>query len=337
MKRLRRLFHSPAFALFLIAPLAELITGSMPPLEFFPIAGLIVAFLYGSGALLAREAVIRWGKGWFSLLLLGIAYGIYEEGIVVRSFFDPGWIDLDVLGEYGRAAGVNWVWSVHLTQFHALVSIVASVAVVELLYPHKRTQPWLSRRGIVACVLALLAWVPLGSLINPYAPPVGWYLLAWLSVGALIWAAKRLPARPFPPRERAVPRPRRFWWLGFVGMTVYFLGIYIVAGNSTISSTIPSLVLIALVLVWDTLVLRLALRWSGNGYAWNDRHKLALVAGELWFFVLWSFAAESDGMAGMLVVGISLALALEWMARRVRRRVAEDVPLPTEIAPPQPA
>ncbi len=333
MKRLRRLTRSPALALFLIAPLAELITGSMPPLEYFPVGGLVVALLYGCGALLARETVIRWDKGWSSLLLLGVAYGIYEEGIVVRSFFDPGWIDLDVLGKYGRAGGVNWVWSAHLTQFHTLVSVLASVAVVEMLYPSRRAERWLSRRGIAACVLGLLAWMPLGSLINPYAPPAGWYVLAWLSVGALIWLAHRIPSQPFPPRERSVPRPRRFWWLGFVGMTAYFLGVYIVAGNNTV----PPLVLIALLLVWDALVLRLALRWSGNGAAWDDRHKLALVAGGLWLFVLWGFVLESEGMLGMSLVSVGLALALEAMARAIKRRTKAEVPLPAEIAPPNPA
>ncbi len=328
---MRRLRRSPALTLFLLAPLAELISGSTPPLAyFFPVTLGLMALLYGCGALLAREAVVRWGKGWFSLLLLGAAYGIYEEGIVVRSFFDPHWMDLDKLAVYGRALGVNWVWAVHLTQFHALVSVAASITAAELLHPRRRAQPWLTRKQIRWCAAGLLSWAVLGFGVNDYAPPLGWYALSWALVGALIGAAWRAPARPFPPRERAVPRPRRFWALGFAGMLGYFWLVYGVADKNTM----PPLALIALLGAWDALALGLALRWSGNGAAWDDRHKLALVAGALWLFVPFGFVLEANGVFGMAAVGVALAVGLEWLARRTRRRVALSVPQPTELAPP---
>ena len=119
---------SPAMALWFIAPvLAELLSGSTPLNEYFnPFIIVIFGMLYGSGAILIREIVLRWKKGWVSLLLLGMAYGIYEEGLMVRSFFDPNWVDLGKLGVYGRVFGVNWVWTEHLTIFHALISIAGT-------------------------------------------------------------------------------------------------------------------------------------------------------------------------------------------------------------------
>jgi hypothetical protein len=100
---------SPAVVLFFLAPMVgELLSGSAPPAEFFnPFSLLTLAALYGSGAILARELVQRWGKGWPTLLALGAAHGVLEEGLMVRSFFDPQWVDLGVLGSYGRWAGVN--------------------------------------------------------------------------------------------------------------------------------------------------------------------------------------------------------------------------------------
>jgi len=94
--------------------------------------------LFNRAFFICRELVIRWNKGWTSLLMLGFAYGIYEEGLLVQSFFDPTWQDLGVLATYGRVAGVNWVWTEHLTIFHALISICASVAFVEILFPDRR-------------------------------------------------------------------------------------------------------------------------------------------------------------------------------------------------------
>ena len=99
----------PAVVLFFLAPaIAELLSGSVPPVEFFnPFGFVLLTTLYGSGAILARELTIRWHKGWFGLFALGAAYGIIEEGLMVKSFFDPNWVDIGILGSYGRWAGVN--------------------------------------------------------------------------------------------------------------------------------------------------------------------------------------------------------------------------------------
>ena len=94
----------PALILFFLAPaIAELLSGSAPPSEFFnPVGFLLLASLYGSGALIVRELKVRWNKGYVSLFILGAAYGILEEGLMVKSFFDPNWMDLGILGSYGR-------------------------------------------------------------------------------------------------------------------------------------------------------------------------------------------------------------------------------------------
>lgn len=70
--------------LALLSPLtAEVLTGSTPILPFlFPTTILYQVLFYGSGALLIREAVRRRGLGWPSIVLLGGAYGILEEGLV---------------------------------------------------------------------------------------------------------------------------------------------------------------------------------------------------------------------------------------------------------------
>ena len=62
----------PAIILFFLAPaIGELLSGSAPPVEFFnPIGFVILAALYGSGAILVRELTFRWRKGWLSLFLL---------------------------------------------------------------------------------------------------------------------------------------------------------------------------------------------------------------------------------------------------------------------------
>lgn len=155
-----------------------------------------------------------------SLLLLGLAYGIFEEGLMVRSFFDPHWMDLGSLGVYGRVAGVNWVWAYHLTVFHAVVSILASVRFVEILVPERRRESWVtSRKGWVTLWGFLLLTLGLGKVLNPYDAPDGWMLLCWLTMLALIGLARWLPyagEAAHMPDLHIVPRPSGFsgWPLG---------------------------------------------------------------------------------------------------------------------------
>ena len=130
----------PALTLFFLAPaIGELLSGSAPPAEFFnPFTLLLLAALYGSGAILVRELRLRWQQGWLAVFILGAAYGIIEEGWMVKSFFDPNWMDLGVLGSYGRWAGVNWVWTVGLTVYHAVFSIAIPILLVETAFPKTR-------------------------------------------------------------------------------------------------------------------------------------------------------------------------------------------------------
>src|SRR5437870_8031956 len=123
----------PLLALILLSPvIGEMLSGSTPPLEWLhPIAVLFLIWLYGAGVLVMRETAVCWKMGWPSILLLGAAYGIIEEGLAVKSFFDPGWMDLGTLGWYGRWFDVNWVWAVWLTIYHAVVSSASAISLVE--------------------------------------------------------------------------------------------------------------------------------------------------------------------------------------------------------------
>jgi hypothetical protein len=132
--------YLPAIVLFLLAPVCgELLSSSAPPLEFFnPLTFATLCLLYGGGAVLVRELAFRWRKGWVSILILGAAYGVIEEGLMVKSFFDPNWMDIGILGSYGRWLGVNWVWTVELTIYHAVISIGIPILITTLLFPERK-------------------------------------------------------------------------------------------------------------------------------------------------------------------------------------------------------
>lgn len=86
----------PILLLLLLSPgISEYLSGSSalnniilnpPAFAFGVIANL---GLYGPGVLLIREAKIRWHKGWATVLFLGAAYGILEEGVAPSTLFQP--------------------------------------------------------------------------------------------------------------------------------------------------------------------------------------------------------------------------------------------------------
>src|SRR5262245_38659090 len=82
---------------------AELLPGSAPITQ--PLLWPFLLLIYGPGALLIRESVRRLDRGWASILLLGAAYGLVEEGLALQSLFNPS---LNSAADWGaRVFGVN--------------------------------------------------------------------------------------------------------------------------------------------------------------------------------------------------------------------------------------
>jgi hypothetical protein len=310
----------PALALFLIAPIfGELFSGSSPLNEYInPVTFITLGLLYGCGAIIVRELTVRWNKGWMAVLLLGMAYGIYEEGPLVQSFFDPGWMDLGNLAVYGRALGVNWVWTEHLTIFHALISISASIAFVEILYPEQRTQSWVTTRGWwIANWAGFIGIYLIWEIFTTYDAGI-WKLLSWLTVFGLGLLARFLPTRVLPPFNPPVPPPARFWWTGFLGFFFQFFFIYTAAERGVI----PFPVTMLGILLFDLFILWLVLRWSGNGAAWDDRHRLALVNGAL-MLLLALVPLTSGAQYPITYITNPIFILLLWLAaRRVNKQAA---------------
>jgi hypothetical protein len=72
---------APALGLFFLSPLVgEFLLGNVS-IDALPI-GLTMAPMYGGGAVLIREVARRAGKGWPTMILLALAFGAIEEGLV---------------------------------------------------------------------------------------------------------------------------------------------------------------------------------------------------------------------------------------------------------------
>src|ERR1700755_3207753 len=79
---------APAGTLIVLAPvIAEVLSGATRLSYIFVIVPEMM--VWGCGALLIREAVVRWRGGWPSLLSLGLALSVAEEFIIQQTSLAP--------------------------------------------------------------------------------------------------------------------------------------------------------------------------------------------------------------------------------------------------------
>jgi hypothetical protein len=332
----RRLRTWPALlALLFLSPLVgEMMSGSTPPLLFVqPFALLFLPPLYGVSAVLIREIIVRRALGWGNALLLGAAFGIYQEALIVQTWFNfvSPQSPAHSQGTYGVVWGTNWNWALDLTIYHAVVSITIPLVLIGLFFPRRTALPWLGRKGTVA----LLIWQLLfcGALTVNAAfsqfkndgypgPPLVPYLVA-VALTILALALGAFVRFPLPHLvDRSAPRLWTIRVACFAFMTVFFIGIAVLLPAMGLPAA-GAMVVAALVFAWGLWRLR---AWSARR-GWGARHRLAVVTGLLMYFVfVWGplveFVLQLPARAGMTAVNVLIFVGLLLFDRRLKRREA---------------
>lgn len=317
----------PIVALLLLAPsIPELLTGSTPiTLLFFdPLAFLIgfagIVALYGGGALIVREFVVYYRKGWASVLLLGAAYGIGEEGFAVHTFFETSGNPVNSFGAYGHAFGVNWLWALGLSIFHATYSIALPILLVELFYPAARNVRWLSRRQIGLTATAYLFIVVLFSFVTGHGPTPAAFALFLIVALVLIGLARWVPRdllRPHPGPARIGP-----WGIALAASLPFDTWTILLILSS--HPVMPAIVAAIVLVVAGMLSVLVILRWAGTDRPeWT---KFYLASGMLGVLFLW------DGIVEFSVPGILLVTAVfVYLLYRLRRSLLAREAVPPSV------
>lgn len=317
----------PALALFALSPaIGELLSGSSPPAEFFnPINFLLLACLYGSGAVVVRELKVKWRKDYRAILLLGAAYGIIEEGLTVASFFNPNWMDLGILGSFGRMFEVNWVWAGMLTIYHSVFSIMIPIVLIELTYPSRELTRWTSDhllKGIIALFIGtVITEFYLFSLLGKYVPPAFQYIATMLIVCFIIFLTYKLNSEKEGVAVKKIGKPRKMYVIGLVGSTSFFLLFW--SGPHIFNNPVIIL-LLGIVLVFGMLKYMKRFNWKGSN---SYQSRLAVIAGALSFLIFLAFIQELDrnrvdNTTGMVVVGLISAVSLLLLRSRLKKMLS---------------
>ncbi|MET0863662.1 MAG: hypothetical protein ABWZ98_04960 [Nakamurella sp.] len=315
-----------AFVLVLLAPLvAELAFGITP----VSMAWLVLFWLpiYGAGILLIRELVVRNGRGWLSIVVLGVAYEIVEDGIGLQALTSP-----QLYGAAGwgaRVLGFNLpYWEANVI-YHVVFSAVIPILLVQLAFPGHRGRPYLTVPGLaVTAIIAALGVGVLRVTVPPAADPgysapltvtIGCAAVALLlGVIALRWIP---PSSSAPPAEGAVPHPAVLVGLGAVATIAGLALLFPFAGAAQPSFTSGWWVLLpmtgaAVLAAGSFAVIRV---WSRRR-CWSDQHALGLAAGAMVAHSLagLTFVANWIDRVGLLViVAITIGGCLA-LSRRLR-------------------
>jgi hypothetical protein len=271
----------PALSLFLLAPLiAEYLLGSLSfsQLVYFP----IMALMYGAGALVVRELARRTGRGWPTIILLGLAYAVIEEGLATQTLFNPHYLGLHLL-DYGfiPALGIGVPWTVYVIVLHVGWSICVPVDFTEALFADRRATPWLGRVGFVVSGLVYIlgaALVAFGSWKKEKFMASGTQLTVVAIIAALLVVAAFVlfgrSERPLPTAGSARWRPFSLGLLAFVAGSIFHLVTQLG------SEHLPPWLAVAIALAIPAgviAVVRAAIKSGG----WTDAHTDALMFGGL--------------------------------------------------------
>jgi hypothetical protein len=330
---LRAFVPGPGIFLLLIAPVTgAVLTGLTPPSHLsnlFPLLALCI--LYGGGAIICREFTLYWGKGWPTLLLLGAAFGVIDEGLINKSFFDPHWPYLGTLATYGRWEGVNWVWSVQQIVLHAVFSIILPVVIVGLIFPGRQRDRWAGPRSLLVLLVLFALAVILGFFFgSSYHAPLYLYAGALGLAVILVLLARFMPRNIRLPGRRTATSPMSFAFVGLLGTAVFFLlNWFLPLTHLPFWGAIPISLAVALITMFALLFM------SGSGAGWRDTHKMFLVSSALLFFIVLApfieiFQRQRDP-GGLTVVALATLGLLYLLLRRVlRREKQQQPPLPQQ-------
>ena len=310
--------------LLLISPsIAELLSSSSPPLEFFnPISFIYLISFYGFGALIIRWIRIRFRLDYLSILYMGFAYGVVEEGIAVKSFFNPGWPDLGILAWYGRLFGVNWIWMIGLIVYHGIVSIFIPIALTDNLFPEIKDDPLIDSWKVITLLLVVFMFdVAVFNLlvVGNYILDIKDYILCISLIVLFFIIAFRHAISPvYIPHK-----PLTAWIIGFTWMLLFFIIYY----------TLPTLISQPLI----TALLGIIHAYYGIKYysyvgvdELDRRIKVAGLLGPPSLFILFSPIVEldktrADNTTGMTLIGILFLIIFIYLYRRIGKSVVGNI------------
>ena len=233
--------------------------------------------LYGCAALLIREVARRARLGWPGIVLLAVAVGLLQAGVIDQSLFSVDYRQIDGWDEAFRATliaplGLSAVNLANFVGGHVIFSLCGPIALIEAARPQSATTPWLGWRGLVLTAAAYAGALVVvltfhlrteESHASPAQVIVSLVVVLALVAAAVSWARRR------PPNRSSRPAPRL--WTTFGAALVASLV------HAFAPETWLGVALIAAVFAVSVVTIAHVSRTTG----WGVRHVAAIAAAPL--------------------------------------------------------
>jgi len=338
-------YAAPVAALIFLSPvLTELLMGVVHVTNLW----LLVPEMgvYGCVALIIREVTRRLKRGWGTMLLLGMAFSIAEECVILQTSLTPQFFAAAPKVSFGWAAGVQWIYLTAMLWYESVYAVVLPIYLTELLFPRQRDELWLGRRGLaisagiflLSAIAAWWLWGHAGVLKygpNTYQVPATHVVLALVAIAVLV--SGTLLLRPSRPVRKADRRPWSPWLVGLVAFIhglAWFLLIVLAYIPASVFQGITPAIPIAIGLAWVGLGL-LAVRYLSRSQGWQDQHRLALIMGASLASMLGGvtviLSASPIDQVGKLAFDLTAIILMAALAVRLRKRHSQvpGAPQPT--------
>lgn len=284
----------PALLLFILAPLfGEYLLGILSLSEIY--YALFLAPMYGGGALLIREFTRRAEGGTITLLILGVAYGLIEEGIIDQMLFNPNYLTGQEWNTYIPLLGIDARLTIYVLAMHAVWSTSIPILLVESLFPDRKITPWLSKKGL-AIVSAIFI---IGSAYLCYETKMEKHFFTsvpqligtFITVVLLVMFSFKWRYPTNIHKEKTAPKP----WLIVIASLVTS-SLFMLADSSYGWTSFGACVV--LTIVFFTVVYH----WS-RCKGWGDHHRIALMGGGILTYV-WLGMFSGSVFFGIGAIGL---------------------------------
>jgi len=217
--------RAPLCFLLLCTPLIieSCLTAATPPSHWLnPGIAFILIFAYGPPILWLRELWVRRQLPLPALFVMGLVYGLFNEGILAHTITQIGGDPLTHFIGYDEFASIHWAWASLLLPWHGFNSVCFMILFAHLLFPQSSRQSWVGARTFK--YLGILKMLSLGLYFIIYtpsrlAPPHAFFifvpLMLLLLLAALKWKGHWI--------EPDWPSRAQIWRSGLFGLFPHML------------------------------------------------------------------------------------------------------------------
>jgi hypothetical protein len=254
---------------------------------------------------------------------------VAEECLIQQTSFAPLVVQLKGV-EYARAGGVNYVYFAWALLYESLFVVMIPVALAELAFPARKSEPWLNRwaygvlalLAVPACYAAWYGWNIVARAqafgLPPYYLPLTLGLAGAAAIAVLLLAALGPWRRALAPRTKpsAPPHPGIVFALSALAACLIFAVEIFAFG---LWPAFPPAGPVALALATGIAMLLVVPRWKVSP-AWRTGHEIALLYGAMIANCLVLFAsfigASALDLYGKIAIDLVALIWLIWLARK---------------------